>query len=93
MTSTVHEREQMLTVAEVAMELGCSAPTVRRWIHEGHLAAHKIGPGRAGLVRIRAPRWTTWSGGTARDRPHPRGSDPLRPPHETGEHWFCERFS
>jgi len=34
------------------MELGCSAPTVRRWIHEGHLAARKIGPGRAGLVRI-----------------------------------------
>ena len=52
MTNALHEREQLLTVAEVAMELGCSAPTVRRWIHEGHLAAHKIGPGRAGLVRI-----------------------------------------
>jgi excisionase family DNA binding protein len=52
MTSTLHEREEMLSVAEVAMELGCSAPTVRRWIHEGHLAAHKIGPGRTGLVRI-----------------------------------------
>jgi excisionase family DNA binding protein len=52
MTNALHEREQLLTVAEVAMELGCSAPTVRRWIHEGHLAARKIGPGRAGLVRI-----------------------------------------
>jgi excisionase family DNA binding protein len=52
MTSALHEREELLTVAEVAMELGCSAPTVRRWIHEGHLTAHKIGPGRAGLVRI-----------------------------------------
>jgi excisionase family DNA binding protein len=52
MTSALHEREQLLTVAEVAMKLGCSAPTVRRWIHEGHLTAHKIGPGRTGLVRI-----------------------------------------
>ena len=52
MTNALHEREELLTVAEVAMELGCSAPTVRRWIHEGHLAALKLGPGRAGLVRI-----------------------------------------
>jgi excisionase family DNA binding protein len=37
------------------MLLGCSAPTVRRWIHEGHLTARKIGPGRAGLVRIPRP--------------------------------------
>jgi excisionase family DNA binding protein len=52
MTNALDQREQLLTIAEVAMELGCSAPTVRRWIHEGHLAAHKIGPGRTGLVRI-----------------------------------------
>ena len=52
MTNALHERAQLLTVAEVARELGCSAPTVRRWIHEGHLTALKLGPGRAGLVRI-----------------------------------------
>jgi excisionase family DNA binding protein len=52
MTNALHEPEQLLSVADVAMLLGCSAPTVRRWIHEGHLAARKIGPGRAGLVRI-----------------------------------------
>ena len=52
MTSALHECEQLLTVAEVAMLVGCSPPTVRRWIHEGHLAALKLGPGRAGLVRI-----------------------------------------
>ena len=52
MASTLHEPEELLSVAEVAMLAGCSAPRVRRWIHEGHLAAHKIGPGRTGLVRI-----------------------------------------
>jgi len=52
MTSALHEREELLSVAEVATELGCSAPTARRWIHEGHLAAHTIRPGRTGLVRI-----------------------------------------
>ena len=52
MTNALHERTQLLTVAEVARELGCSAPTVRRWIHEGRLAALKLGPGRTGLVRI-----------------------------------------
>jgi len=44
--------DQLLSVAEVAMELSCSAPTIRRWIAEGHLPAHKVGPGRPGLVRI-----------------------------------------
>ena len=39
MTNALDEREQLLTVAEVAMEIGCSAPTVRRWIREGHLTA------------------------------------------------------
>ena len=52
MTSVLHEHEQLLTVSQVALELGCSAPTVRRWISEGHLAALKLGPGRAGLVRV-----------------------------------------
>jgi excisionase family DNA binding protein len=52
MPNDLSDTEQLLSVAEVAVELGCSAPTVRRWIHEGHLAARKIGPGRAGLVRI-----------------------------------------
>jgi excisionase family DNA binding protein len=52
MTNVLHEPEQLLTVAEVAMLVGCSAPTVRRWIYEGHLPAHKIGPGRPGLVRV-----------------------------------------
>jgi excisionase family DNA binding protein len=52
MTNALYEPEQLLSVAEIAMLLGCSAPTVRRWIHEGHLTARKIAPGRAGLVRI-----------------------------------------
>jgi len=65
MTNALHKREQLLTVAEVAMLVGCSAPTVRRWIHEGHLAARKIGPGRAGLVRIERSALDELLGGDA----------------------------
>jgi excisionase family DNA binding protein len=53
MSSDLHDPAELLSVSQVAMQLGCSAPTIRRWIHEGHLAAHKLGPGRPGLVRIR----------------------------------------
>jgi excisionase family DNA binding protein len=53
MPSDLHNPAELLTVSQVALELGCSAPTIRRWIHEGHLSAHKVGPGRPGLVRIR----------------------------------------
>ena len=53
MPSDVHDPGQLLSVSQVAMELGCSAPTVRRWIAEGHLDARKLHPGRPGMVRIR----------------------------------------
>jgi excisionase family DNA binding protein len=42
----------LLSVAEVAELLGCAPVTVRRWISEGHLPAHKVGPGVRGLVRV-----------------------------------------
>jgi excisionase family DNA binding protein len=53
MPSDLHNPAELMSVSQVALELGCSAPTVRRWIAEGHLSAHKVGPGRPGLVRIR----------------------------------------
>jgi len=34
----------MLTVGEVARRLGRNPETVRRWIRDGRLAAHKVGP-------------------------------------------------
>jgi excisionase family DNA binding protein len=49
----LREPDELMSVSQVALALGCSAPTIRRWIHEGHLSAHKVGPGRPGLVRIR----------------------------------------
>jgi excisionase family DNA binding protein len=37
----------LLTIAEVARQLRCSEPTVRRRIRNGELAAVRIGDGRA----------------------------------------------
>lgn len=52
MTTPDHEREY-LTVADVAAELACSEPTVRRRIRAGEIPAVRLGgPGSA----VRIPR-------------------------------------
>lgn len=40
-----------LSVSETATRLGVGAPTVRRWVHDGHLAAVQPG-GPLGVLRI-----------------------------------------
>jgi excisionase family DNA binding protein len=49
-----------LTVAEVAMEVGLSAPTVRRRIADGELPAHKLGTGRNSAVRVSRAELAKW---------------------------------
>jgi excisionase family DNA binding protein len=44
---TTPDHREYLTVAEVAEELRCSEPTVRRRIRAGELAAVRLGEGRA----------------------------------------------
>ena len=49
----------LLTVAETAMLCCCSAPTVRRRIHEGELPAVQLGaPGKA--LRVRRDELDAW---------------------------------
>ena len=52
MTTADHQREY-LTVAEVAAELACSEPTVRRRIREGAIPAVQLGNAGSG---VRIPR-------------------------------------
>ena len=40
-----------MSVSEVALRFGVGASTVRRWIHDGHLAAVQVG-GADGVLRI-----------------------------------------
>ena len=49
-----------LTVAEVAEELRCSEPTVRRRIRSGELVAVKLGAGRNCAVRIPRVALDAW---------------------------------
>jgi excisionase family DNA binding protein len=50
-TNAEHKSEY-LKVFEVAEELRCSEPTVRRRIRSGELAAVKLGTGRNSAIRI-----------------------------------------
>ncbi len=50
---TADERPEYLTVAEIAEELRCSEPTIRRRIASGELEAVKLGQGRNSAVRVR----------------------------------------
>ena len=43
--------ERWVSVAEAATRLGVAAPTVRRWVHAGHLDAVQPG-GPLGVMRI-----------------------------------------
>ena len=49
-----------LSVAEVAAELGCSEPTVRRRIRTGELPAVKLGEGRNSAVRVPRAGLEAW---------------------------------
>jgi excisionase family DNA binding protein len=51
--TTPEHRREYLTVAEVAAELACSEPTVRRRIREGSLPAVQLGGHGSG---VRVPR-------------------------------------
>ena len=45
------EGDAWMTTAEVATEWGRNVETVRRWIRDGHLPAHRTPGGRALLVK------------------------------------------
>jgi len=49
-----------LSVAEVAAELGCSEPTVRRRIRTGELPPVKLGEGRNSAVRVPRAGLEAW---------------------------------
>ena len=49
----------LLTVAEVAQQLRCSEPTVRRRVRDGQIPAVKLGHGRS-IIRIDAAELTDW---------------------------------
>ena len=51
--TTPERQREYLTVAEVAAELACSEPTVRRRIRDGEIPAVQLGGARSG---IRIPR-------------------------------------
>ena len=51
MTTSVRESEY-LSIAAVAMVLGCSAPTVRRAIAAGELRAVRLGQGPRRSIRV-----------------------------------------
>jgi excisionase family DNA binding protein len=63
LTSGEPSREY-LTVAEVADELRCSEPTIRRRIRDGDLEAVKLGHGRNSLVRVSRDAIGAWLEGT-----------------------------
>jgi excisionase family DNA binding protein len=52
--------DEYLTVAEVADELRCSEPTIRRRIRAGDLAAVKLGSRRNALVRVSRVALAEW---------------------------------
>jgi excisionase family DNA binding protein len=59
--STNAERSrEYLTVPEVAMMLGVSAPTIRRRVAEGELRHVKLGAGRNSAVRISRTDLAAW---------------------------------
>jgi excisionase family DNA binding protein len=47
-------------VAEVAMLVGVSAPTIRRHIATGELRAVKLGPGRGRPIRVARSALDEW---------------------------------
>jgi excisionase family DNA binding protein len=49
-----------LSVAEVALELGVSAPTIRRRVADGSLRAVKLGDSRNCAVRISCSALEEW---------------------------------
>lgn len=52
MLTTPDYQHEYLTVAEVAAELGCSEPTIRRRIRAGSIPGTKLGHGRNSALRI-----------------------------------------
>ena len=48
--STAEQKSEYLTVFEVAEELRCSEPTIRRRIRSGELEAVKLGTGRNSAI-------------------------------------------
>jgi excisionase family DNA binding protein len=59
LTSRERSRDY-LTVAEVAMRLGVSAPTIRRRVADGSLRAVKLGDSRNCAVRIPVSALDEW---------------------------------
>jgi excisionase family DNA binding protein len=58
--TTLDRRGEYLTVADVAAELGCSEPTVRRRIRDGSIPAVKLGSGRNNALRVSRSGLESW---------------------------------
>ena len=59
--TTPERQREYLTVAEVAAELACSEPTVRRRIRDGEIPAVQLGGARSG-IRIPRAGLEAWRG-------------------------------
>jgi excisionase family DNA binding protein len=51
MSAPTSTQPRFLTVAQAAVALGVSGPTIRRWVRDGHLVGVQIG-GPDGVLRI-----------------------------------------
>jgi excisionase family DNA binding protein len=60
-TVTNRERQrEYMSVAEIALKLGVSAPTIRRRIEDGSLHAVKLGEDRNSPVRVSKRSLAAW---------------------------------
>jgi excisionase family DNA binding protein len=51
MSASTRTEPCFLTVAQAAVALGVSGPTIRRWVKDGHLVAVQVG-GADGVLRV-----------------------------------------
>ncbi|HEY7060088.1 MAG TPA: helix-turn-helix domain-containing protein [Chloroflexota bacterium] len=72
----IGQADELLTVAEAAKVLKVSTITIHRWLKQGRLTAHRIGPrtiriSSLELTRLLSPRDETMAA------PHPAGLQPV----------------
>jgi excisionase family DNA binding protein len=69
--------EEFVTVAEAATLLRVAPSTVRRWIREGDVPAHRIGRRRVALRRADLARLITPARPTAETNGNPAAAEPV----------------
>ena len=77
---TTPDHREYLTVAEVAAELHCSEPTVRRRIRSGELPAVRLGERTGTAVRVRRGDLERVLCALPTERPHGMSPIPPAPP-------------